>query len=255
MFTLGVDVSKWQVGFNWNTCAKTSAKFAFVRAGSVDNPSGKCYVDYEFYRNSTQAPEFLLTGYYWYFRPNWSTRMQADFFSNLIYDAKRQLLPVIDVEAPPDTFGVQITKQQYADRITEFVLTLIKNLSIPRVIIYTRQSYWDYYVEGRTLWSKQDLWAARYATGLSSPWSDGKYVFRDWKTWTFWQFTSNGVGELYGTNPQVSKDIDLDYFNGSYDELKMYAGVPVVSQTDLWMTEIDAWARTQGYTGIKPFGE
>ena len=77
MLTLGVDVSKWQPGFNWNTCSKTAAKFAFIRAGSVDNPTGNCYVDYEFYRNSSAAPELMLTGYYWYFRPNWSATTQS----------------------------------------------------------------------------------------------------------------------------------------------------------------------------------
>ena len=161
---------------------------------------------------------------------------------------------MIDVEAPPDTFGRTITKKQYADYVTEFITVLTKNLSIPKVIIYTRQSYWDYYLEPRILWSKQDTWFARYATGLSGPWSDNRYVPRDWKKWNFWQFTSNGVGEIYGTNPQVSKDIDLNYFNGSYEELQSYAGVEMPNQTDQWMTEIDAWARTQGYTGTTPFG-
>lgn len=245
----GIDVSKWQPNLDWNK-ASTRAKFGICRAGSIDNVTGICYTDYEFNRNSSIAPGIMPTGYYWYLRPNWSINRQADFFSSLLINVKRHFPPAVDVEAPPDTWGRNITPKEYADILASFFFRLMNNLSIPKLLIYSRVSYWDTYIEHRDGWSVHDLWISRFNPLLSSPWSDGKYVPRDWRTYKFWQYTNKGDGLSYGTTPS-SLQIDLNKFNGTLDELYAYADWEL-SQRDMWMKSIDSWARTEGYNGIKP---
>jgi hypothetical protein len=48
------------------------------------------------------------------------------------------------------------------------------------------------------------------------------------KTWTFWQWTSNGDGLAYGAE---SKSIDLNWFNGTLDELYALANTSQPSPT------------------------
>jgi hypothetical protein len=45
------------------------------------------------------------------------------------------------------------------------------------------------------------------------PLSDGRYPFRDWHTWRFWQYSAdgNGLGQTYVTPlPGADYDMDLD---------------------------------------------
>src|SRR3990167_761278 len=63
---LGVDVSHWQakrdvvpvIHMDWAKCQEAGAKFAFIRAGSINAVNGICYEDYEFQYNSEVAPDF-----------------------------------------------------------------------------------------------------------------------------------------------------------------------------------------------------
>ena len=42
------------------------------------------------------------------------------------------------------------------------------------------------------------------------------------KSWTFWQYTNVGDGPAFGAE---SKGIDVNLFNGSYEDLKKFAGI------------------------------
>jgi len=253
MTVLGVDVSFWNGNMNWQKCADAGAKFAFIRAGSVDNTSGKCYTDFKFERNSIIAPYIMPVGYYWYYRPNWSAVSQATYFAGLLDKAQWNLRPVIDVEAPSSTWNKNITARDYANGLAEFNYTLMTQLNLNKIIIYTRANYWNTTVEKRDGWTTHDLWIARYNTSLAHPWGDGKYVPRDWGNWKFWQWQISTKGYDFGTDTG-SKEIDLDYFNGTQAEFEAYAGT-INSPQVVWMQDIDKWARSQGYNGVTPFGD
>src|SRR3990167_537726 len=218
---LGVDVSKWQGVLDWGKCAAAGAKFAFIRAGSIDNLTGVPYYDYQYPLNAMDAPKFLPVGFYWYFRPNHDPLVQADYFCDLIEDDSWLLPPVVDVE---DAGGK--TPGQVADAVIAFLVRVFERLGfLP--IIYTRASFWNPSVAIRDNWSLYDLWIARY-TLLPEPWGnvgDGTWLKpRDWTEWTFWQHSAdgNGLGNVYGAE---SDSIDLDYFNGSEQDLADYIGV------------------------------
>ena len=223
---LGVDVSHWQakrdvvpvVHMDWEKCKQAGAQFALIRAGSI-NTNGICYEDYEFQYNSGAAPGLMPVGYYWYWRPNFGSLVQADFFCGLIEGKDWRLPPVVDVETAGG-LGASLI----AARLASFCEHVWDNLG-EWPMIYTRGGFWNPTASGPGVgdhphWASLDLWVARY-TSLPQPWGnpgDSPVVRpRHWNEWLFWQWSAdgNGRGAEFGAQ---SNSIDLDYYNGSQDD-------------------------------------
>jgi len=208
-YVLGGDISHWQ-GL-WDAAKSFAAgwRFVFIRAGSVTDVTGDLYDDYRFYENVAKAfAVFKWFGFYWFFRPNHDPVEQAKYFANLIRHTGFTLLPIVDIEQHGNR-----TPTQVRTALKTFIVTLMAELNLDRVIIYTRQSFWDTYVAADPLFSSMPLFAARYKSTLTGPWSDGFFAFRDWLIWAFWQWSAdgNGRGAEFGCE---SSDVDLDYVNG-----------------------------------------
>lgn len=215
-----IDLSHWNAPSDlnkpaiqeWDKAKALGVVGAIIRLGSIDDVSGIPYTDYrldEFVRGGTNAKVPL--GYYWYTRPKWGGGKQVDYILKIMQEKN---LPfnldfMIDVEEPG----------QYPDQARDAVKYMAKRLSeiYPgRVGIYTRQNLWDAYVSQDTYWSTLKLWAARWSTLLTSPWSDGYNKFRDWTIWKYWQYSANGnlLGATYGF-PSGTVNIDLSYYYGT----------------------------------------
>ena len=229
-FPLVIDVSHWNGPADWNQVKAKGVSAAIIRAGSIDDATGICYKDWEIERHLAGARSVKMPyAFYWYFRPKYSGVLQAEYFSYLMNDLN---IPVCTaVTADVEVSGVN--PEQTAGTILDFMTVL------PSPIIYTRQSFWDSNVAPYPNWNMCNLWAARYNTALTGPWSDGHFVFRDWDTWKFWQFSSTGLAVDYGFDPNAynphnldangvsrgySKALDLSYFNGTEAELLAYFG-------------------------------
>lgn len=78
----GVDVSYYQGVMDWQKAA-TRAKFAIIRAGSINGVTGVCYEDYQWQSNKS-AVTILPCGFYWFFRPEKSAATQAKYFLDLV---------------------------------------------------------------------------------------------------------------------------------------------------------------------------
>ena len=223
-YTLGIDVSKWQLEMDWDKADSAGAKFAFVRAGSITTVSGNFYTDYQFERNAELAPEYMPIGFYWYFRPQHDPLEQADYFCGLIENRDWRLPPVLDLE---DSGG--LSAEDVTQSASSFALRINENLTaLP--ILYSRAYWLNDHTVPDDLMKLLDLWIARYTTkgkpwGNILPWPDSpKIKPRDYDDWRFWQFSArgNGRGAEFGAK---SKSIDLDYFNGDQTSLDEYAGV------------------------------
>lgn len=222
----GIDVSKWQGVMSWATAAQR-AKFAFVRAGSINAITGEPYADYQFVNNQAAA-NYIPVGWYWYWRPAQDPIVQAKYFSDLIRTIPWQLPPVIDVEVSE---GVDATV--IADRLYTTIKRIEVELEV-KPIIYTRTSFWNIALPTRNWYQEYNLWIARYRSNLLDkpdllgPWADGKFKIRDWEAWRFWQWQAdgNGKGSMYGAD---SADIDLNVFNGTEYEFQQYVGLPTSS--------------------------
>jgi lysozyme len=217
---LGIDVSKWQGEMNWETAANAGAKFAIIRAGSITNSTGQTYEDTQFIRNSALAPQFFpYVSYYFYFRPQWGPKKQADFFTQLTDGSFRNLRLVADCE-----YDGGLSDYHCGESIQIFCERIRENVG-QDPMMYTRSYWFNNETDERPLWPTLDLWIARYTT-KAEPWGNPgdspAIVPRDWDDWTFWQWSadSNGRGAEFGAE---SRSIDLDYFNGDEIALSAYS--------------------------------
>ena len=62
-------------------------------------------------------------------------------------------------------------------------------------------------------WAQYDLWVASYG-------SSNAVLPAGWTDWKIWQHTGTGHA------PGIAGDVDLNWFNGSYDDLLKYCGAP-----------------------------
>ena len=263
-YPLGIDVSWYNGPGDWEVARSRGVQFAFVRAGGC-TASGSQYTDELLGEHLQRAHDAgVITGLYYYMRPAFDYRPQVELFNLLLltHASLWQLPPVIDVESGGVAAGTA------AARVREFARAIMHSYPNKPPIIYTRESYWDTSIAPDALWPTLKLWAARYNDSISSPWGDGKGVFRDWQEWTFWQYSAdnNGQGAYYGFGEPFrdsagklyypDKDMDLNYFNGNIEQLYALAGLeppepPPPPTSDDWHNAIDAWARSKGYTGPK----
>ncbi len=224
---LGIDVSKWNLEMNWSIAKAAGAKFAFVRAGSISTAAA-CYTDRQFIRNARIAPEYMPIGFYWYFRPQFNAEKQADYFCELIQQKDYKLQPVLDLETDGYETPAQITKSA-----GDFALRVNQNLGV-LPILYSRGAWLNQYTVPDPLLKILNLWIARYTSkkkpwGNILPWPDWPGVKpRDFNEWLFWQFSAkgNGRGKEFGaTATGAAISMDLNYYNGTQEELDRYAGV------------------------------
>ena len=214
-YALGCDISHWQdkpdtpEKVDFDRMKLAGADFVFMKA------SQKNWTDRDFTHNWAAAKAAgLLRGAYHFLTFDISARKQAEHFWSLLEGDPGELPPVCDYER----YG-NVPKKA-SDYLWAFVTTL-ERLSGRVPIIYSGAFFWSETSTQAAAWTKYPLWIASY-TGQS-------YMQRNvdkrmpWDTWTFWQYTDRGDGEKYGVE---SKQIDLNYYNGTTEELAdKYGGV------------------------------
>lgn len=190
----GIDVSKWQANVNWPSVKAAGKTFAFARA-----TYGSSEVDSMFKTNWQAIKDAnIIRGAYHFFLAADDPTAQAELFINTVGSLEDgDLPPVLDVEQQSGT-----SKTLVADVRTWLEMVAQKLGRTP--IIYTGPAYWNEYMTGD--FGSYLLWVAEY--GVSQP----KQV-NGWSKWTFWQYSE--TGSVSG----ISNNVDLDYFNGSLDEL------------------------------------
>lgn len=216
MLTAGCDTSRYQAPIDAATGWGRGLRFAALRA-----TIGDYYTDPTLRTHWQQYKDagYLVTAYCVVAPADGNGRRitstaHLDCFTNAISGLEPDFPWVMDSE---------LTRNQSRDYITQVTREVAVGLGAllyAQPIVYTRQSWWDTWIKADPLWHQCDLWAARYASGLTGPWSDGRYRFRDWQDWKFWQHTDKANGPYYGV---TSLELDLDWYNGSEAELYAYA--------------------------------
>lgn len=198
--TPGIDVSRWQREINWRKVAAAGHRFAVCRA-TIGNYS----TDYRFYINWERAQEAgLLISAYHVLAPERPVDSQMERFFDTLDGRSADLPLVLDVElsrgVSPEDIAASV--QACAD--------IIEQEDGRKPVIYTARWFWDRSVRDGSQWAAYDLWVAHY--GIDAP-----RLPRAWDEWTFWQYSDHG--QVSGIGPAT----DLNWFNGSYDELREYA--------------------------------
>jgi lysozyme len=202
MRATGVDIS------HWNDAPGTTQRIDFVKMATK--------ADFVFIKASQNVPDSdfvynwgaaraagLLRGAYHYLDFSTSVNAQVDLFISLLKNDTGELPPIIDVEQAPPPSNMTALLRYFCDTI-ESELHVIPAL-------YTGYYYWMAYGSQDEYWKKHPFWLAW--------WADESVIKvpPPWDKWTFWQYTNKGIGADYGVE---SAQIDLDYFNGTVDELR-----------------------------------
>jgi len=227
---LGIDVSVWQdinstpQMVDFNKAKSAGASFAFMKS------SQGLFVDPDFVMNWQNAGDAgILRGVYHFLdfknKPANKTANQwaidqAVFFWGVVKNLNLDFLPVCDYE---DMGNLPAATVRGA--LKNFLESFF-SLSGKRCMIYTRMSLWTIYGSADVYWQQYQLWVAQYFfnTVPANP-----VLKPPFTKWYFWQFTDKGDGLKYGCE---SKQVDLNYFNGTVAELYAYANHPLPEPVD-----------------------
>ncbi len=197
----GVDVSHYQGGVDWAAVKASGSEFAFCKA-----TQGVGFTDPMFAENwSGMRAAGLIAGAYHFFQPGEDPVAQAQFFAQVLHHAgyaQVDLPPVLDIE----TAG-SLSNEQLQHDVRVFLET-IKPLMDSTPIIYTNPSFWNAHMNND--FGMYPLWIAEY--DVSEP-----NLPTGWAEWSFWQFSNDGVV------PGIEGPVDLDKFNGSFEQLHHFA--------------------------------
>lgn len=114
--------------------------------------------------------------------------------------------PVLDLES----YWTPFPKRENMLLAVQKFLVKLESLCGRKPIFYSNPNMIYYLLKPIPEWLLEyPLWIAHY--GVNKP------LIGQWSKWTFWQYSSKGNGLNYGAE---SLNIDLDYYNGSLQDLK-----------------------------------
>ncbi len=193
----GIDISHYQGHINWeelihNKETKFPIHFVFMKATEGGDLS-----DETFTKNFDLAHEHgFIRGAYHYFVPTTDADKQADFFISTVQLLPGDLPPVLDVETtgklPPKELKAAV--KTWLDRAEGHYGV--------KPILYTSYKFKQRYLND-SVFNTYPYWIAHYY--VDSVRYDGQ--------WHFWQHTD------VGSVPGIKEDVDLDVFNGTFEEL------------------------------------
>ena len=156
----------------------------------------------------------LLVGNYHYYDNRYHPKRQAEAWAASISDEQCVLGAWLDLEDSRP--GQYKTYLDWADCMAYFML-LKPNI---KVGIYTRASYFNdpaFSIPVNHVFRFMPLWVAHYNPYVTKP-----DLPKGWIDWELWQVTDDYPSAGWGA---VSKDIDINYFNGSEADFTARYGV------------------------------
>ena len=210
----GIDVSRWQDNnstaqqMDFTKAYAQGARFVFIK-GSQANWADEDIL----YNWKTAKAAGLLRGAYHFLTWDIDPRKQAQYAWSIIQNDPGELPPVVDFE-----WWATVPSNAY-DKLWNYLYEM-ERLSGKKPIIYTGAYFWQAHGTDAQVWTNYPLWIASYLTEDET----NKNVKRltPWDNWTFWQYTSKGDGIAHGAE---SYDLDMNYFDGTYQDLLVWAGI------------------------------
>lgn len=229
------DISRWQIIDDYDLLAqRTDGGFIKATEG--------VFKDNRFLTHWSETKKAgVKRGAYHFWQPGLDSKQQARFFYDTVLSSGDlgELLPALDIERPGRGIDVRTCIEE------------IERLFGRTPLIYTSAYSWgDDRLSGDKTWGRTyPLWIANYITNDFNPdtkeidllhWSEDlidrhvkpyikpnkPYLPPTWKNdgWKIWQVYQIGDGRDWGTRWPDSKQIDLDVFDGTLEELLELSG-------------------------------
>jgi lysozyme len=202
----GIDVSYYQGTIDWPAVAASGQSFAIARINHGD------FMDPKFQENWDAIRSVgMIRGAYQFYEPTMDPAYQAQIVIDAVGPLGPGDLPVtLDAEVTGGAGPAEIVSSMHA------WIDLVEAGTGRKPLIYTGKYFWNDNV-GSSDFASYPLWVAQYGPDcpdLPSAWAD----------WAMWQYSSTG------SVPGISGDVDLDYFNGTYEQLVALAGGSFVAE-------------------------
>ena len=195
----GIDISHYQGSVNWPSLSETQNDVFPLRFMFLKATEGGDLVDQTFAENFQLAKDYgFIRGAYHYFIPTTDARKQAQFFISQVDLKAGDLPPVLDVEVSPK----KSQRQQFTKSVKTW-LDVVEAYYGVKPILYASYKFREKYLND-TIFNRYPYWIAHYYV------DSVQYQGR----WDFWQHTDAG------TVPGIKEQVDLDVFNGSFEQLK-----------------------------------
>lgn len=195
----GIDVSHYQGDIDWAKVKASGVAWAYAKACQGNTGTDACFADNW---AGMKAAGLLRGAYVFYVVGDTPKDQFANFVSQVTLEPG-DLPPMVDIET--ENQGEEPDDDLVLD-LHDFLQQLSGHYGVDP-IIYTGPGFWNAHLDGS--FSAYPLWEAEY--GVSTP----KPV-TGWKYWTMWQYSQSG------SVPGINGAVDLDYFNGSLDQLKKF---------------------------------
>ena len=185
--SIGVDVSFYNNGINWNAVKAQGVDFAIIRVGGRGWESGKLYDDVCFLQNLREARAAgLRVGVYFYTTAVDALEavQEASLVVERLNGAALDMPVYIDMEFSgdyPRGRSDTLSIIQRTDIINAFCQTIIN--AGYRAGVYSGQYFFQHYLDYTTM-SKYSVWMASYTSANKVPDFAGRY--------DIWQFTDSG---------------------------------------------------------------
>jgi GH25 family lysozyme M1 (1,4-beta-N-acetylmuramidase) len=204
------DVSFYQGEIDWDKM-RTQSDAVIVRAGQ------NLWVDQQFKQNWSEARRVgMRRGVYWFYDDRIGPGRQAEILVNLIKDDLPEMEVWIDWER---TYGGAFAGLSQVAAMMQAIEPALPGVEVG---VYTGYYWW---IENTNpvknapqfLYLKsRPLWLAWYAD------ASAVQIPQPWTRLTHWQFGTPAVGLEYGV---ATREIDMNYFNGSPQEFDLKYGV------------------------------
>jgi hypothetical protein len=268
--------------FDWKTLHDKAGVECAIFKGNETNYAGS----YSTVLNIEAARAILpVVGCYYWHDPSAAPSYLLDIYKKAI-DREKPDFIMLDTEQAYDGYGNKIDPNRISDTGQALFEGLKAAYSQKKIGDYTRKDFvlsfsppmlkWLPNTDGNWWAGGPDYGTNRYrltyaqiSANLShrwiAPWTADSFDTVDlstWEpslpagitTWKFWQYSSRILLPA-GEPVEYDHQEDWSFFNGSLSDLQAWAGLavtPPVPSPLTWEQSIDAWARTQGYTGPKP---
>lgn len=260
---LGIDVSRWQPNIDWAVLKANGIKFVFIKA-----TQGNYSVDTLLRKHVEGANSVgMIIGLYHWNDPLVAADAQARYFINNVQGLKYHMI-ANDVEQFwadwQEWSQGNITKYISQEAISSNARGVMEywkaNLEKPAVL-YTRASFIHGFARPMLTWvCGYPLWLAHYpynTTRVRTTWDVFKTQYKPsisapslpsgCTKWAFWQFTGD---KFY--LPGVDTPLDVDYYNGTIEELRAFAKIaplppPPVLTLEQRVARLEAEARARGW--------
>lgn len=205
----GLDLSHHQGMVDWDALAYHHNPLFPLRFVFIKATEGSDLADEAFDANFQSARDHgMIRGAYHYFNPKSDAQRQADFFIQHVALQPGDLPPVLDVEERG-----RLSKEELQQRVLLWLNRVEDHYKVPP-ILYASYKFRTKYLND-TLFNHYPFWIAHYyADSVRYP-----------GPWQFWQHTDRG------RVPGIQKNVDLNIFRGTQQELEALTIHPLTPLT------------------------